>query len=131
MQKQSKMETNNDKLKMMWCQQEAFMRLLQEKRSFTEFPVDITAKSGQKIVKDITHECMHELFEANQHLKNSKDHRVTDVKNFDRDAYIEELSDALHYFIEIAILTGVSMDELYEKYIQKGSINVERINSGY
>jgi len=107
------------------------MRLLQEKRSFTEFPVDITAKSGQKIVKDITHECMHELFEANQHLKNSKDHRATDVKNFDRDAYIEELSDALHYFIEIAILTGVSMDELYEKYMQKGSINVERINNGY
>jgi predicted house-cleaning noncanonical NTP pyrophosphatase (MazG superfamily) len=120
-----------DKLKSMWDQQEAFMKLLQMHRGFTEFPVDPTTKFGQKLLKGITHECMHELFEANQMLKNSKDHRATEVKEFDRDGYVEELVDALHYFFEIAILSGVSMDELFDAYIQKGNININRIENGY
>jgi len=120
-----------DKLQEMWDQQRKFMELLQERREFTKFPVDMTTKSGQKLLKGITHECMHELFEANQMLKNSKDHRATDVKDFDREGYVEELADALHYFFEIAILSGISMDELMEAYIKKGLKNIHRIENGY
>lgn len=107
------------------------MVLLQERRDFPQFPVDMTTKSGQKLLKGITHECMHELFEANQMLKNSKDHRATDVKDFDHEGYVEELVDALHYFFEIAILSGVSMNELYDSYMKKGQVNIDRIENGY
>lgn len=107
------------------------MYLLQARRNFPDFPVDMTSKSGQKFLKGITHECMHELFEANLLLKNSKDHRATDVSEFNREDYIEELVDALHYFFEIAISSGVSMDELHEAYIKKGQINIDRIENGY
>jgi hypothetical protein len=120
-----------DKLTEMWQQQQDFMLLLKEKRGFVDFPVDARTKSGQKILKNITHECMHELFEANLLLKNSKDHRATDLKEFDKDAYVEELCDALHYFFEIAILSGVTLDELYDMYMKKGRINVDRIEKGY
>jgi uncharacterized protein (DUF2344 family) len=120
-----------DKLQQMWTQQESFMKLLQKKRNFPEFPVDVTSKGGQKFLKGITHECMHELFEANMMLKNSKDHRATDVTEFDKDSYVEELVDALHYFFEIVITSGVSMDELHEAYMKKGQINIVRIESGY
>jgi dimeric dUTPase (all-alpha-NTP-PPase superfamily) len=120
-----------DKLQEMWEQQEKFMELLQERRGFTKFPVDITSKSGQKLLKGYTHECMHELFEANQMLKNSKDHRATDVDDFDRDGYVEELVDALHYFFEIAILSGVSLEELHASYMKKGNVNIQRIENGY
>ena len=120
-----------DKLKEMWLQQEQFMDLLRNHRNFPEYPVDLTSKSGQKFLKGITHECMHELFEANQALKNSKDHRATDVKDFDREHYVEELVDALHYFFEIAILSNVQVDELYSAYMKKGNINIERIKNGY
>jgi hypothetical protein len=120
-----------DKLQEMWEQQEKFMELLQERRGFTKFPVDITSKSGQKLLKGYTHECMHELFEANQMLKNSKDHRATDVDDFDREGYVEELVDALHYFFEIAILSGVSLEELHASYMKKGSVNITRIENGY
>lgn len=120
-----------DKLREMWIQQEAFMKLLQKERSFPNYPVDPTSKFGQKFLKGITHECMHELFEANLLLKNSKDHRVTDVTEFDRDSYVEELVDALHYFFEIAILSGVSLDELHRAYMKKGQVNIERIEGGY
>lgn len=120
-----------DKLQEMWLQQKEFMTLLQQKRNFPSFPVDPSSKSGQKFLKGITHECMHELFEANQALKNSKDHRATDIEEFDRDHYVEELVDALHYFFEIAILSGISLEELYSAYIKKGETNINRIESGY
>ena len=121
----------SDKLKEMWDQQSSFMKLLQQKRNFPEFPVDPTSKSGQKFLKGITHECMHELFEANQALKNSKDHRETDVNDFDREHYLEELVDALHYFFEIAILSGITVDDLHEAYMKKGHVNIQRIENGY
>lgn len=121
----------SDRLEAMWKDQEEFMELLREKRGFPSFPLDLSKKSDQKFIKNITHECMHELFEANQHLRNSKDHRATDVSDLDREAYIEELIDSLHYFFEIAILSGVSMDELFAAYMKKGEINRKRIASGY
>ena len=120
-----------DRLNEMWKQQTEFMDLLRKKREFPSFPVDTNTKSGQKVLKSITHECMHELFEANQMLKNSKDHRATDVREFDREGYVEELCDALHYFFEIAILSGVSADELYDAYVKKGNVNFDRVEKGY
>jgi dimeric dUTPase (all-alpha-NTP-PPase superfamily) len=120
-----------DRFLEMWEQQHQFMELLHEKRGFPKFPVDLNSKGGQKLLKEITHECQHELFEANQHLKNSKAHRVTDVNEFDREAYLEELVDSLHYYIEIAIASGVTPDELFNAYMKKGYINVNRIENGY
>lgn len=119
-----------DKLAKMMEQQEKFMRLLQEKRGFPSFPVDLTSKTGQKFLKTISYECADELHESRQHLKN-KDHRATHIKDIDREAYVEELVDALHFFFEIVIASGISVDELYDAYIKKGDINVNRINNDY
>jgi hypothetical protein len=120
-----------NKLQDMWDQQKSFMDLLREHRNFPAFPVDTTTKSGQKILKSITHECMHELFEANLLLKNSKEHRATNICEFDRENYVEELADVLHYFFEIAILSGISLEELYSTYMKKGETNIVRIKEGY
>lgn len=121
----------SDRLEAMWKDQQEFMELLREKREFPSFPLNLSKKSDQKFIKNITHECMHELFEANQKLSNSKDHRITEVNDLDRDEYVEELIDSLHYFFEIAILSGVSMDELFAAYMKKGEINRKRIATGY
>lgn len=121
----------NDRLQMMWDEQESFMRLLQEKRNFPKFPISLSDKTGQKFLKGITHECMHELFEANVLLKNSKDHRETQINEFDRDSYIEEISDALHYMLEILIASGITLEEFYEIYMKKGEVNKKRILQGY
>jgi predicted house-cleaning noncanonical NTP pyrophosphatase (MazG superfamily) len=120
-----------DRLEAMMTQQDAFMHLLQEKRGFPEYPVDLASKQGQKFVKSIAYDAMHELFEAIQLLKNSKDHRATEVKEWDREAYVEELVDHLHFYFEIVHLSGVSMDELYEAYMKKGEVNTQRILGGY
>lgn len=120
-----------NRLEEQWEQQAEFIKLLQQLRGFPDIPVDIATKQGQKFLKDLTHDCMHELFEANICLKNSKSHRQTEVAGFDRGAYIEELVDALHYLYEIALVSGVTLDELHDAYIAKGKTNVERITGGY
>jgi len=122
---------STDRLIEMFEQQEAFMKLLQKHRGFPEFPMDLSKKASQKEIKKISFDAMGELFEAVQHLKNSKDHRATDVPELDREAYVEELVDCLHYFVEIAILSGISSEELFSAYIQKGDVNVNRIKNGY
>ena len=120
-----------DRLQEMWNQQEGFMRLLKEKRVFPAFPVDISSKKGQQFLDGITFHLMKELFEAGLHLKNSKEHRATELPEVDREAYTEELVDALHLFFELIIGSGISMQELFDAYMKKGEINVTRINGGY
>src|SRR5579863_7364848 len=120
-----------DRLGRMWEQQEAFMRLLQQKRGFPEFPTDISSKNGQKFLNDIRHHVVDELHEAAQHLKNAKSHRATEIPEVDREAYKEELVDALHLYLELVIASGISLDELVKAYLDKGEVNVDRINNGY
>lgn len=122
---------DSDRLDEMFEQQRAFMELLREKRGFPDFPVDITTKSGQKLCKDIAHDAMDELHEALQHLKNSKAHRATEVRDFDREKYLEELADHYHFFLELCIVSGVSAAELHRAFIAKGNVNVTRIAQGY
>ena len=124
-------EAFRDRLEHMWHQQVDFMRLLQAKRGFPEFPTDITSKKGQQFLEGIYFHIMKELFEAGQHLKNAKAHRATENKEVDRNAYKEELVDALHLYFELVIASGISLDELVKAYLEKGDVNVERINTGY
>lgn len=111
--------------------QENFMKLLQEKRNFPQHPIDLSTKAGQRFVKEISHDCMHEMFEAIQLLVDSKPHRNTLVGTFDREAFLEELADVLHYFLEISILVGITPVELYKAYMKKGTINFARILENY
>lgn len=120
----------SDRFLEMYEQQKDFMVLLNKKRGFPAFPVDLSSKAGQKFLKTISYECADELHEARQHLK-QKDHRITDVGAVDRAEYVEELVDALHYFFEIVIASGISADELFEAYIKKGEVNTERIENDY
>jgi len=120
-----------DKLERMFDQQEKFIQLLQEKRDHPKVPLDLSLKKSQLFLKYQSHECMHELFESNMLLKNSKTHRATDLPDFDRDAYMEELSDVFHYLIGILVCSGISFEEIYDMYMSKGQINIDRINGGY
>lgn len=124
-------DVSKDRLKSLFDQQDDFMKLLCEKRNFPVYPVDLTSKTGQRFIKGIAYETMGELFEAVQELKNSKDHRVTKINDLDHAAFLEEVVDAAHYFFELVIAAGISSDEFYDAYIQKGNKNVDRILNGY
>lgn len=120
-----------NKLEKMFEQQKLFMNLLQEKRKFPDFPFDLSKKENQKFIKDISYEAVGELFEAIQHLKNSKMHRSTELPHLKREEYLEEIVDCVHYIFEILIMSGFDCEEFYDAYIKKGEINTKRILNDY
>jgi hypothetical protein len=120
-----------EQFEQMWEQQRQFMVLLKEKRGFVEFPVDMHSKEGQQACREAGLSGVEEWFEALKHLKNWKKHRATEVKELDKDAFLEEMSDSMHYFLEVLLLAGVDADEFFDIYMRKGELNAKRINEGY
>ncbi len=122
-----------DRLQELFDLREAFMSKLVERvpGSHPKYPLDLSKKSDQQFCRDMALRGVEEMFEALQHLKNWKPHRVTEVKDFNRDDFLEEIVDAFNYFFSLIILTGFSVDDLYEAYIKKDKIIHERLDSGY
>lgn len=124
-------DTTGDTLLRMWNDQLSFMELLVKHRDFPEHPLDLSKKDDQRLLKSILQDATGELYEAISELKNSKKHRATDVHEFDRAAFLEELVDAHKFLNEVLILAGFSLEEYVAAYFKKSKVNVQRIKSGY
>lgn len=120
----------DDKLEDMFKRQVEFMEMLRQNDKLPEYPVDMTSKPGQRLIKETIFNLCEELFEASFTLKN-RVHRLTDARLYDRDHYREELGDALAYFLEVCILSGFSPQEIYEEYCAKNATVRERLQKGY
>lgn len=110
-----------------------FMKLLEVRKpgSYPEWPLDISAKESQQVLRETALKGIEEMFEALQHLKNWKPHRSTDIPDFDRGEFLEEVVDAFNYFLSVLELVGVSEEEFYEAYLKKDEIIRSRLESGY
>ena len=125
--------SEEDKLVRMFELRERFMKSLKSKSSsiYPKWPVDLTEKKSQQVLRDTALKGVEEIFEAMQHFKNWKPHRTTEDKSFDREKFLEEMVDAFNYFFSVLVLTGVSADELFEAYAEKDRIIHERLKTGY
>jgi NTP pyrophosphatase (non-canonical NTP hydrolase) len=122
--------SHNDSLSEAFSLQTKFMDLLRQNDRLPEFPVDITTKQGQRLIKECIFNLTEELFEASYTLKNRM-HRLTDDREIDFDHYKEELGDAFAFFLEVCILSGIDADELFAEYKRKNQIVRERLEKGY
>ena len=122
-----------DKLELMFKLREEFMKCLDESKpgSYPEWPVDLSSKQSQQIVRDLALRGVEEMFEALGHLKNWKPHRTTEIKDIDRDEFLEEVVDAFNYFLSMIVLVGVKPDEFFEAYLSKDRKIHARIKNGY
>ena len=120
----------SDMLKESFDRQEKFMELLRENDLMPEWPVDLTTKQGQRMIREVIQNLCEEIFEASFTLKN-KTHRLTDDRAFDSAHYKEELGDAFAYLMEVCILSGISSEELYDEYCRKNAIVRQRLADGY
>lgn len=122
-----------DKLDQMFELRKAFMVALQKQVPdvYPEMPVDLTNKSTQQHLRDLALRGVEEVFEAVQELKNAKSHRQTEIREFDRAAFKEEMVDSFNYFLSLLIIMGVTPDELFEAYASKDRIIHDRIKSKY
>ena len=127
------MSKSTDKLDEMFELREEFMQMLCERFPgyYPQWPVDLSKKESQTLVRDVTLRGVEEMFEALQELKNAKPHRQTDVPHLDRDAFLEEIVDAMKYFYTTLKLVGVTPEELHSAYLRKHEKICRRLRDGY
>ena len=125
----------SDKLEDIFLKRESFMKLIQSKfqDSYPDnWPVNISEKASQNILRETALKGVEEMFEALQHLKNWKPHRQTEIKEeLDREEFLEEVVDALNYFFAMLIVTGFNEKELFDAYIKKDVKIRSRLKDGY
>ena len=105
----------DDKLETMFALRRQFMSHLEAVKpgSYPPGPLDISKKSSQQLVRDLALKGVEEMFEALQHLKNWKPHRLTNVnEEIDKDEFLEEIVDAFNYFFSVIIVTGFDEKDL-------------------
>lgn len=83
----------------------------------------------QASIREFASYTVEELYEAINHLKN-KPWKQT-AREVDREAFVEELADAWHFFIELHIIAGVGPTEVFMAYFAKTIENNRRKASGY
>ena len=123
-----------DKLEDIFHKRNSFMKEIQRKfpNSYPEqWPINISEKSSQTILRETALKGVEEMFEALQHLKNWKTHRETDMPEIDREEFLEEIVDAFNYFFSLMILIGVDVNEFYSAFNSKDEIIRRRLQKGY
>lgn len=122
------------KLKDMFELRKAFINAISEMRpgSYPKLPIDISKKESQQFCRDLALRGVEEMFEALQHLKNWKQHRLTDVEDeFESEEFLEEIVDAMNYFFALLIVTGFDENDLYSAYLKKDEKIHRRLIDGY
>ena len=122
-----------NQLSIIFDKRESFMNLIKEKypETYPEWPVDISKKNSQNVLRDTALKGVEEMFEALGHLKNWKSHRETDVPEINREEFLEEIVDAFNYFFSLIILMGVDVNEFYTAFNKKDSIIRDRVKNNY
>lgn len=123
----------SDRLKEIFVKREEFMYLIKEKYkdAYPSWPVDISSKTNQALLRETALKGVEEMFEALGHLKNWKPHRETDMPEINREEFLEEIVDAFNYFYSLIILIGVDVEEFYEAFNKKNDIIRQRLIKGY
>ena len=123
----------NDKLDSMFDLRKCFMTQISQKfpNTYPKWPIDLKDKEHQQHVRDMALRGVEEMFEALQHLKNWKPHRVTEIPDFDKSEFLEEIVDAFNYFLSVLVLTGTSSEDLYNAYTKKDRKIHQRLEKNY
>lgn len=121
---------SGDRLTEIFRRQRSFMDLLCEAGRFPEYPVDISSKEGQDVIRDVGLHFLEEFFEALHILRNRR-HKQTDDRDVNIMHFREELADVLHLFVEFLIVCGISEDLIFAEFVQKNEKNRQRILNGY
>ena len=125
----SEVKETNDKLSQIFEEQTELMHKYKVIEKMPEWPLNLHSRDHQKILKDFIYRVIEELCEAGHVLKN-KPWTQRDLET-DVDHYKEELADALHFFVELCILSGIDAKELYSLYYRKKKVNQFRQETKY
>jgi dimeric dUTPase (all-alpha-NTP-PPase superfamily) len=86
-------------------------------------------RGDEKRIEALAEAIIQEACEL-QNLTNWKWWKRT-KKEFDVEKAREELIDIVHFVLDVALVLGMSADDIYREYIKKNEINLERLKNGY
>jgi len=120
-----------DMLEDIWKRQRELVEKYAEIEGFSldDIPVNLDTKKGQNRVRDMMWRVVEELGEAANCLRN-KPWKQNEVPT-DKDHYFEELSDAMHFFVELLLVSGLTAEDAWNLYRRKFEVNQFRQRSGY
>ena len=127
------MSSKHDKLDDIFIKRNLFMERLESIKpgSYPTDRLDLSSKHTQQRLRESALKGVEEMFEALAHLKNWKPHRFTDVPDFNREEFLEEVVDAFNYFFALLIQVGVTSDEFYDAFLKKDDIIHHRLDDKY
>ena len=94
-----------------------------------KIPLDMNTFLGQERARLLIYRITEELYEAGNTMRN-KAWKSTNMP-IDIDHYLEELADALHFFVQLFLEIGLSAEEVADLYLKKSEVNKFRIRSNY
>ena len=100
-------------------------------KSYGKDPVALTGEERADFATWNSYALIDELSEAMQELKWKPWLTSTRGDWVDRDAFVGELVDALHFFMNLALLAGCTGEEMATRYFIKRGTNARRQAEGY
>lgn len=91
---------------------------------------DLQSRDVQLEIHELFGHLVRELSEAMQCLPGSKSWKQR-IGPADEEQFQEEMADALHFFVEMCILAGISPRRLFASYFGSWNKNKERQANGY
>lgn len=127
---------DSDMLSLIFEGQRSLMQRYHEIEKANGSPVILPSDQGDLDSRQVQAR-LHQLFgfalgewaEAMQELRN-KPWRQTSLPT-DRGAFVEEVGDVFHFFVEFCITSGISAQELHDSYFRKHQENQRRQQSQY
>lgn len=112
----------------MFARKENFLVILKPIEDFTNYPLDLSLKENQLIIKDFVGRITEELMESFEKM----DQLLTIIDKHDTPLNLlveliyetnEEFADVMHFMIELMILLGITYDDIMV-YFKEASQNV-------
>ena len=95
---------------------------------FGQNPSELEGEERRRYVNDMVLALTDELHEA---LAETPWKPWSQKQTFNRDAYINELVDALHFLVNLFLVADVDGYEIVERYERKNRVNQQRQQEGY
>jgi dimeric dUTPase (all-alpha-NTP-PPase superfamily) len=117
-----------DRLEEMLKMQEA----LQTKYNGGERPGDMVGVARMNYVRTMVLATEDELHEALRETQwKPWSHHDGDRDNINRPAFLAEMIDAWHFYMNLLLVANITADEFFNEYLRKNGINHDREDNGY
>lgn len=115
--------TRGDRLESIFDRQQAFQMIV----SNGDYP----PTDPDHLMAEIRTQSLGVISEVNEALEETGWKPWATSNHINREAYLGELVDALHFLVNMALLAGITPDEIYQNYREKNLVNLRRQVTGY